>query len=129
MSDQYGGATTPAPKKVTVPDLVAMKRDGRNYSFIKLTKGAATKAHQYRRRNPRFFGGCRGGRLRLLGALSGAVLTAKPGRFYPGGPHLIPGRRGFSVRGFCSQVRYPAWRATKASVRWFQEQSRHTSTT
>jgi hypothetical protein len=28
VSDQYGGAR-PAPKKVTVPDLVAMKRDGK----------------------------------------------------------------------------------------------------
>ena len=35
MSDQYGGAApTPAPKKVTVPDLVAMKRDGKRITMM-----------------------------------------------------------------------------------------------
>ncbi len=34
MSDQYGGASTPAPKKVTVPDLVAMKRDGKRITMM-----------------------------------------------------------------------------------------------
>ena len=34
MSDQYGGAITPAPKKVTVPNLVAMKRDGKRITMM-----------------------------------------------------------------------------------------------
>src|SRR3989442_1022984 len=34
MSDQYGGASTPAPRKVTVPDLVAMKRDGKRITMM-----------------------------------------------------------------------------------------------
>jgi len=34
VSDQYGGASTPAPKKVTVPDLVAMKRDGKRITMM-----------------------------------------------------------------------------------------------
>jgi len=34
MSDQYGGAPAPAAKKVTVPDLVAMKRDGTRITMM-----------------------------------------------------------------------------------------------
>src|SRR2546430_12937896 len=34
MSDQYGGATAPAPRKVTVPDLVAMKRDQKRITMM-----------------------------------------------------------------------------------------------
>src|SRR5881628_1315994 len=34
MSDQYGGASTPSLKKVTVPDLVAMKRDGKRITMM-----------------------------------------------------------------------------------------------
>jgi len=34
VSDQYGGVSTPAPKKVTVPDLVAMKRDGKRITMM-----------------------------------------------------------------------------------------------
>ena len=34
MSDQYGGASTPAPQKVTVPDIVAMKRDGKRITMM-----------------------------------------------------------------------------------------------
>jgi 3-methyl-2-oxobutanoate hydroxymethyltransferase len=34
VSDQYGGASTPAPKKVNVPDLVAMKRDGKRITMM-----------------------------------------------------------------------------------------------
>ncbi|TMC77166.1 MAG: 3-methyl-2-oxobutanoate hydroxymethyltransferase, partial [Chloroflexi bacterium] len=34
VSDQYGGVSTPGPKKVTVPDLVAMKRDGRRITMM-----------------------------------------------------------------------------------------------
>src|SRR5437868_11381228 len=34
MSDQYGGASAPAPRKVTVPDLVAMKRDQKRITMM-----------------------------------------------------------------------------------------------
>ena len=34
MSDQYGGVSAPAPKKVTVPDLIAMKREGRRITMM-----------------------------------------------------------------------------------------------
>jgi len=34
VSDQFGGATAPALKKVTVPDLVAMKRDGKRITMM-----------------------------------------------------------------------------------------------
>src|SRR5881397_2246460 len=34
MSDQYGGAPAPVAKKVTVPDLVAMKRDGTRITMM-----------------------------------------------------------------------------------------------
>jgi len=34
VSDQYGGVSTPAPKKVTVPDLVAMKREGKRITMM-----------------------------------------------------------------------------------------------
>jgi 3-methyl-2-oxobutanoate hydroxymethyltransferase len=34
VSDQYGGASAPAPKKVTVPDLLAMKRDGKRITMM-----------------------------------------------------------------------------------------------
>ena len=34
VNDQYGGASAPAPKKVTVPDLVAMKREGRRITMM-----------------------------------------------------------------------------------------------
>jgi 3-methyl-2-oxobutanoate hydroxymethyltransferase len=35
VSDQYGGApATPAPKKVNVPDLIAMKRDGKRITMM-----------------------------------------------------------------------------------------------
>src|SRR3989449_2726729 len=34
MSDQYGGAPAPAAKKVTVPDLVALKREGKRITMM-----------------------------------------------------------------------------------------------
>src|ERR671935_3333388 len=34
MSDQYGGAALPTPKKITVPDLIAMKRDGKRITMM-----------------------------------------------------------------------------------------------
>jgi len=34
VSDQYGGTPAPTPKKVTVPDLVAMKRDGKRITMM-----------------------------------------------------------------------------------------------
>jgi 3-methyl-2-oxobutanoate hydroxymethyltransferase len=43
MSDQYGGAPAPAPKKVTVPDLVAMKREGRRITMMTAYDAAFAK--------------------------------------------------------------------------------------
>src|SRR5438309_8828309 len=34
MSDQYGGGPAPSLKKVTVPELVAMKRDGKRITMM-----------------------------------------------------------------------------------------------